>query len=584
MRLSAIAAAFALATLVPLAGRPAEAQTFPSHLKSCKKSREFERVNAEYLVPVVGGGAGKAQVVSQNYDCTNKDTRSPDTFQNYGMKNAAGKLVVPYAYAVVMPFSTTGAVVRAHRKAPTSDRTMYLTYIAGKGEGRDRFEFQETRMLRPAHGCSGERSDAWADGLSAPFGEMFFMVDGGKSHVTLFTAEGKARKLEYMGGDGLKPAVRRIGDVLLARWRDDQGVARSGILDLYGRQIAPVLANSSLWLTPKTGLTTTSIDSCNMQSLDLFVEGPSLDFDPANTFFGPLLMLVGRDGQPAVMPKGAIGMFPAYPRKNTSGYSDAPPNVASMWGVVFPKGNGFEFTLHLGAPSEALIAAETGPRYSDLGRSTMHGGLVGGHAVSDGQWRFFRADTDIAVGDPSPDFETAINSAVGVLNSEIAYAQQAAAAAWAAQEASRAEAHKRHWETARAAGRLCDYRVDSTNTTAEVEEYMHACGPSHFPGLAGLARAKGVPDHVIQAASEEEWRRLANFAASRVAWEEEARLIRMRNANQAAGASYIPGQWESAIRNAGNAATDAINESSDNWLQQRRDQYVADWQRSQRAY
>jgi hypothetical protein len=58
----------------------------------------------------------------------------------------------------------------------------------------------------------------------------------------------------------------------------------------------------------------------------------------------------------------------------------------------------------------------------------------------------------------------------------------------------------------------------------------------------------------------------------------------MRNANKDPMASYMPGQWESAIRNAGNAAVDAINRSSDNWLEQRRAQYNADWQRSQRAY
>ena len=41
---------------------------------------------------------------------------------------------------------------------------------------------------------------------------------------------------------------------------------------------------------------------------------------------------------------------------------------------------------------------------------------------------------------------------------------------------------------------------------------------------------------------------------------------------------------QSAIRNAGNAWVDAINESSEHWLKQRQDQYNADWQRSQRAY
>ncbi len=99
---------------------------------------------------------------------------------------------------------------------------------------------------------------------------------------------------------------------------------------------------------------------------------------------------------------------------------------------------------------------------------------------------------------------------------------------------------------------------------------------------AGLA--KGISADAIRASADA---RLAREMAARKAIAEQAerdRIQRMNTANRDPGASYYPGQWESAIRNAGNAAVDAINPSSDSWLQQRRDQYVADWQRSQRAY
>lgn len=584
MRLSGIAAALAIAAFIPLASAPAEAQKFPSHLKSCKKSDRFERVNAEYVVPVPGGGAGKVQIVSQNYDCKNSETRNNTSHPLYGMKDPTGKLIVPYAYAKVLPFSTAGAVVIDHGKGPNPKNLMYRTYIAGKGEGKEKFDFQNALMLRPDSGCASDGGAASTGSVSAVIGELFFGLGGGKSHVTLFTPDGRARKLEYMGGDGLTPAVRRVGDVLLARWRDEQGVARSGILDLHGRQIAPVLSNASLWVTPKTGLTTTSVDGCNALSVDLLIEGPSLDADPSHPFLGPLLMLVGRDGQPAAMPEGAVGIFPAYPRKNTSTYSDAPPNTATMWGVVFPKGEGFEFTLHVGAPSEALIAAETGTRYYNLGRIDAYGGLVSAQSVADGKWVTFRSDTDIVVGEANADLNLAAESAKAVLNAEASNRQQALAAAWAKEEARRAEAHKRHWQTARSTGRLCLYRVDSTNTREEIEEYLAACGPGNFAGLAELARAKGVPESTIKVASDNEWKRAMEQTAARAQWEEQARLDRQRNANKDPMASYMPGQWESAIRNAGNAAVDAINQSADNWLQQRRDQYRADWQRSQRAY
>ncbi len=584
MRFMAITAALLACSTASLWTQYAEAKSFPSHMKSCKKSQPFTQEESIYSVPVVGGGAGIVKVVSENYTCRNSETRNNELFSLQGMTDANGKTLVPFEYAKVLPYSTTGAVVIDHGKGPYPKNLMYRTYTAGKGEGKERFDFQDAGVLRPDNGCMQAVPDGSPRNVSAVIGELFFQVGQGKSHVTLFTPEGKARKLEYMGGDGIRPAVRRVGDVLLARWRDEQSVVRSGILDLDGRQIAPVLSNSSLWLTPKTGLTTTSVDSCNSLSLDLFVEGPSLDYNPSQTFFGPLLMLVGRDGQPAVMPKGAVGMFAAYPRKNTSSYSDAPPNTAAMWAVVFPKDQGFEFTLHLGSPSEALIAAETGARYASIARTDAFGGLVSALSVADGKWRTFRSNTDIIVGDANTDLNIAYKSAEAVLNAEATNRQQAIAAAWAKEEARRAADHKRHWETARASNTLCQYRVDSRNTAAEVEEYVLACGLGNFSGLADLAKAKGMSNDMLQFAIDQEWKRSREQAQARAKQEEQARLDRLRNANKNPMASYIPGQWESAIRAAGNSAVESINKSSENWLQQRRNQYNADWQRSQRAY
>lgn len=565
------------------AGTKAEAQSFPSHLKSCKKSPEFERVDAEYMVPVVGGGADVVRVVSQNYTCTDSKTRNQDWHAFQGLKDSRGKLVVPIAYKKVLPFSTTGAVVISHAKDSSVGGLKYRTYIAGKGEGREGFELQEARMLVPNAGCPTNSTAASPRTVAAVMGETWIRGGGGKTDVTLFTPEGNARRLEAVGGDKIKPAVRRVGDVLVVRWLDAGGALRTGILDLNGRAAAPVLSNSQLWLTPKADVRTTSIDGCNAASLDLFIEGPSLDWYAGNPFFGPLLIPVGRDGQPARMPKGAVGMFPAFPRDNTSSYTDAPRNVAATWAVVFLTKEGFEFTLYSGTPSEALIAAETGTRYATMARTRYYGGIVTAQQTG-GKWVTFRADSDTVVGEPDVDYDRNRNGAMAILDAEAAQSAQAHAAAVAKDEQQRAEAHKRHWETARAAGRLCDYRVDSGNSREEVEEYLAACGPGHFDGLAELARAKGIPETTIQAASDSEWKRSMAQAKMIAQAEENARIQRMQNANKDPGASYVPGQWESAIRNAGNAVVDDINKSSDNWLQQRRDQYRADWQRSQRAY
>jgi hypothetical protein len=585
MRILTIAAVLAAAGSIALtAAPPAAAQKFPPYLKSCKKDKEFERIDAEYAVPVVGGGAGVVRVVSQNYNCENKTTGGGEWHRLYGMKDASGKLVVPYAYEDVLPFSTTGAVVSEHGPTTYVSSAGYRTYIAGKGASKERLEIGDAGMLMPSNGCPPAPGEASPSSVSVVIGEDTYRGGGGKVHVTLFTPDGKLRRLESMGGDDMKRPVRRVGDVLLARWRDEQNVLRSGILDLYGRQVAPVLSNAALWVTPTTDPRRNNADACGVASLDLFIEGPSLDIDPGKPFFGPLLIPVGRDGQPVALPKGAIGMFPVYRRENQSSFSDAPRDMTSMWAVVFPKGQGFEFTLHLGAPSEALVAAETEPRYSTMARTHSFGGLVTAQYAADGKWVTFRANSDTVVGDIDADFDRSRDSALAILEGQALQRQQEVAAESARREAERIEARKRNWETARSTGRLCQLQVDSTNTREDFDAYLAACGPDNFPGFAQLALAKGIPQSDLTAAANAQAMRMMEVYKARAAWEEEARLKRMRNANKDPMASYMPGQWESAIRNAGNAAVDAINQSSDNWLQQRRDQYIADWQRSQRAY
>lgn len=144
---------------------------------------------------------------------------------------------------------------------------------------------------------------------------------------------------------------------------------------------------------------------------------------------------------------------------------------------------------------------------------------------------------------------------------------------------------------ARESGRVCELRVDSNNSAGEVEEFIRACGPARLPGLEQLARAKGIPEQALQNAVAEGQQRERARAEDKARREREYTEMQAKRdermaqyARENPGASYIPGQWESAIRSAGDAWTQSIKESSDNWLQQRRRQYEADWQRSQRAY
>ena len=588
MRFLVAAAAILLANLCGVAALTAEAQGLPKYLKSCKKQKIGITVEDTLVVPSADGPPGIVKIVRQTYDCRNPETRNNQWIALYGMTDAKGKVLVPLEYASVLPFSTKGAVVIDHGDEPYPGGLKYRTYMAGKGEGKDKFDFKWVSVMRADGPCDKPPVNAADRPVSAVVGEFFFgMGDKGKDkhHLILFLPDGKTKKLEFMGGAGVVISAHRMGDVLLTRWKDPEGIVRAGILDLEGRPVAPVLGTPATWSTLATRRADgTQPPGCQAElSQDLFIEGPSLDLDPAQKFFGPLLIPVARDGQPAALPKGAIGMFPALHREYNPARHTFKENTV-MWGVVFPAGNGFEFTLHLGTPSEALIAAETALRYSDIGRSIDHGGMVGAKSVADGLWRWFRADTDIPVGVANADFQLSLNSAWQVQNVEADARYQILAAEWAKQEAARAESHKRSWAEARERGRLCDYRVDATSPASEVEEYLIACGPSRLPGLADLAWSKGVSEATIAMASEAEWQRQQAQSKMLADAEEAARIQRMNNANKDPGAGYFPGQWETAIRLGGNAAVDAINQSADNWLQQRRDQYVADWQRSQRAY
>ncbi|MBP2160606.1 MULTISPECIES: hypothetical protein [Asticcacaulis] len=588
MRSLIIGAALASGALA-LCTTQAQAQNFPSHLKGCKKLTPFERVEAEHVVPFAdGGGAGVVQVTSRNYECKDTTDRLLTTHKIYGLKDAVGKLIVPYDYARVLPFSTTGALVIDHGNGPHPGGLKYRTYIAGKGEGKERFELQEAGMLVPSGGCKTITTDTSPRSAAAVMGETWIRGGNGRTDVTLFTPDGRARKLSNMGGDKIRPSVRRVGNVLLARWRDDQGVLRSGLLDLSGRPVTPVLSNAALWVTSEPAEINIDRSSCTYVPTTLFIEGPSLDWDPAQPFFGPLLLPADDDGQPLPLPKGAVGMFPAFPREHASAYSDAVKDLSWTWAVVFPKGDGFEFTLHVGTPAEALIAAPTGTRYTTMARDFSNGGLIIAQAALDGKWRTFRRDSLEILGQPDTDYDRQRDRAIAILEAESAQMQQDLANA-RKQQATRVAEERRAARAAaraasRASGRICDYSVDAQDTRQDVEDYMMNCGTGRLPGLVELARAKGIPEETIQQAINAEWKRQMDQARGQALAEEEARLRRMQTANKDPSAGYIPGQWESAIRNAGNSAVEEINASSDNWLQQRRDQYRADWQRSQRAY
>jgi hypothetical protein len=581
MRFSDFAAALAIAASFALASPPAEAQ-FPKHLKSCKKDKPFLQEHWTTTVPAAGGGEGMVKIVSESFSCTNKQTRNGDSFDRYGMTDASGKVIVPFKYSDVVPISTTGAIVRDHpTDKPESYR--YKVFTAGKGEGKDRFDFQSVGLLGPPAAClSGNSGDV----ALAAVGTNAFNL-GGKVHATIFKPDGSFRRLDYLAvKDGLDSgAVQRVGDVLLIRWKDDSNIKRAGLLDIYGNQVSPVLGGVQVWETYPAGYReNASGRACRSNealSTEMFFEGPSLDRDPARPFYGPLLTPVGVDGQPLALPKGVIGMFPVNKRDP---YMRRGDRITEIWAVVFASAAGFEFTMHPGTPAEALAVAPTATRYLSLTRTGRYDLPVAQHA-SDGLWRTWNFMSPETVGIAAPTAQAAGDSAVNLFLAE-AQANEAARLSAKAE----AEAKQREGEQQRHAAYLaslsqqmgtpafCNNPMPTTAGFNFILHYMENCAQrATFMEFAIAAEAGVGPDIIARArqtsakASEQRQRETD--------WARAAELARLEGTS-----SYYPGQWSSAIQNAGNAAVDAINKSSDNWLQQRQDQYVADWQRSQRAY
>lgn len=206
MRFLVAAAAILLANLCSVAAHTAEAQGLPKYLKSCKKEKTGITVEDTLVVPSADGPPGIVKIVRQTYDCRNPETRNNQQIALYGMTDAKGKVLVPLEYASVLPFSTKGAVVIDHGDDAYPWGLKYRTYMAGKGEGKDKFDFKWVSVMRADGPCDKPPVKAADRPVSAVVGEFFFgMGDKGKDkhHLILFLPDGKTKKLEFMGGAGV---------------------------------------------------------------------------------------------------------------------------------------------------------------------------------------------------------------------------------------------------------------------------------------------------------------------------------------------------------------------------------------------
>jgi len=476
-------------------------------------------------------------------------------------------------YYRVIPYSSDAVFVRRFNGGGW---TRYR--LNGGGEERGRLPYEDIQLLHGGFGCqerevSRYMNPALGMGAALAVGPL---KPNGKRDYSIFFGSDEPAVLTDLGGPGVETPIRRKGDLILAQWRGDDGKLLTRLFDLKGAALSPVLLDVAVWLTPmdiKSGYGTSPC--AGMVSVDLFVAGPSLDEKPEDAFVGPLLIPLDSRGQPAPLPPGAIGMFAATTApygsevKMQGPYGPRTPRIpgvalpeSRLWGVVYPTGEGWEYTLTHGTPQQALAESPAAKRYQAVGRG---GDYFFTYAAAAKSWQGLDPTTGRFWGAPAADLQAAVQNTWAARS-------EANRQAWEAEMAERKAYDEAQRARARAEGRQCQYGVPwGRGMDAMV---LHARECPHVFSYWDINRMidEGAPADVTDALVRRHNAELRRQEAYRA---EQAELAR----------NYVPpGSWQTAMRLAGDAIVQQNQRNTQSWLDQRRAQYQADWQRSQRAY
>lgn len=479
---------------------------------------------------------------------------SKGLYFGWGMRNAAGKVIVPYRFQTVLPTSPTGAVVR-------SEETGLGTWTDGKGFSPLSLQTERFRSLGDFAQCS----------------------DAGEAVVILwgyYGQEGGFKLAIFHGSE--KPTIledadppRRVNRLMIVPVTVPGGNG-SQITDLFGSPRSGTIGKVSYWhaAKPQYG------DTCPLGFPDMLSEGPSLDRNPAQKDIGPIYFPIGLDGGFYPMPEGALGIFPLRGRidqvDSTYTRDDEKEFFSDSWALVYPDGQGWSFSIHLGKPLDAVSGATgTEPRYRNPVRDPQSG-MFAAQDVRDGSWQVFYpgTTTPTQIAGTFADGRSALNGALSQIAANKAAVE---ASIRAAQQASLAAEREQYLQfRASKAGSLCQYLPPMRLTIEEISYHAERCPGTFTAQDLAKARQMGLSDD-LENAVYNAWRESA-------AADYRAQLAREEAMSNPLPRPYVPGAWGDAIRAAGERVVEDINRQSENWFDARRKAYREEWQRKQRAY
>jgi hypothetical protein len=513
--------------------------------------------------------------ITQEYTSCRLRDGSYRHFLRFGLEldNGEPPLLIPAQYDKIIPYSTTSAFV-------LREDGRWATYRYRQGEVNVAPVHTDVRQLHGRENCQYHRGygdRAQGPGIAFSLGPR---SQTGHRDVALYFGDGPPVVLTGLGGPNIEVPIERFENLLIVRWTDEEGIERTRLHSIGGRPLSPVLGELTRWSSQTTLERRERLLVCNgVEAINLFVVGPVLDRNPEDLFIGHLLTPLGSDGQPMVLPEGAIGVFPVPtgPYKDQSADAASPYRLTRMWAVAYPSATGFEFTLSYGTLADAIRESPTAQRFDELGRAGWTSSpdiwyarntIVLGRGVRDGLWHgraYLRED---ARGQPHED----MNVASANTHARIAAAQDAEYAAYIAERDRRAAAVRAAFEQRIANNTACAWAVPYDLGRDAVIQHARLCAPLYSVNDRNRLASDGYPADVIamvDAARSMVLQREADYRA------EQAEMAR----------NYVPpGAWEAAVRAAGDQAVRDIQQSGTNWLEQRRAQHNADWQRSQRAY
>lgn len=332
-------------------------------------------------------GAEPMTVTIKTMDCKPR----PDYWHKWwllGLRNAAGKTIVPEGYRNMYAISPTAAIVQRLDKG-------WAIHEGGK---------ERPLPFQPASVHPTDARGPCTEILSNPDGTqgvlVYGVVQNGVRDVAYF--HGSSTPAMFRGVPKDQP-VRRTGDRIVVNYGD---TAR--IYNLAGVPMSGTFENISFW---QTKLPWGRKDTCRTGRAQMLAKGPSLDRNPAKTEYGAVRFPLSATGEFLPLPEGAIGVLPTSNPITNTPYADLPDDnwdwLSEQWAIVYPDANGWSYSLYDGTLEQALARGKSSdPRYREIAREGTSG-FFAAIDVRTGKWVVPASAGAETLGAPANDPATA---------------------------------------------------------------------------------------------------------------------------------------------------------------------------------